>query len=162
MKSAKTERTPGGRPPKFKEPSGPVTVTLPKRTLDQLRSIDDDRAIAIVKAVDAAVGSGRGHALQIEVIEVAAGAGVVVIPANRSLHTIPWLKTIEVAPGRYLLTIVSGTSIEKLEIALLDLIENARKLAPDEVPMLDALQEKIRQLRRGEKISKAEILFVAV
>jgi hypothetical protein len=96
------------------------------------------------------------------VIEVAAGAGVVVIPANRSLHTIPWLKTIEVAPGRYLLTIVSGTSIEKLEIALLDLIENARKLAPDEVPMLDALQEKIRQLRRGEKISKAEILFVAV
>ena len=67
MKSAKTERTPGGRPPKFKEPSGPVTVTLPKRTLDQLRSIDDDRAIAIVKAVDAAVGSGRGHALQIEV-----------------------------------------------------------------------------------------------
>jgi hypothetical protein len=162
MKGAKTERTPSGRPPKFNEPSGPVTVTLPKRTLDQLRSIDDDRAIAIVKAVDAAVGSGKGHAPRIEVIEVAAGIGVVVIPANRSLRTVPWLKTIEVAPGRYLITIVSGTSIEKLEIALLDLIENARDSAPNEVPMLEALRNKIRQLRRGEKISMAELLFVAM
>src|SRR5690606_34115626 len=51
MKQATLERAPVGRPPKFREPSGPVTVTLPNRTLAQLRRIDADRAKAIVKAV---------------------------------------------------------------------------------------------------------------
>lgn len=162
MKRASSERSPGGRPPKFKEPSGPVTVTLPDRTLAQLRSLDDDRARAIVKAVDAVVGSGADGSPHAEVIEMAPGIGVVVIPPNRSLRTIPWLKLIEVAPARYLLTIVPGTPIEKVEIALLDLIEDARSSAPDEVPMLKTLRGKIGQLRRGEKISMAEILFVVM
>lgn len=161
MKHAITQKGPGGRPTKFKEPSRPVTVTLPERTLDQLGRIDNDRAKAVVKAVDAVVGGGCG-APHAEVIEMAPGTGVVVIPPNRSLRTIPWLKMIEVAPARYLLTIVSGTPIEKVEIALMDLIENAKHSAPEDVPMLETLREKIGQLRRGEKISMVEILCVAM
>jgi hypothetical protein len=162
MKSATTSRSPGGRPPKFNEPSGPITVTLPDRTLEQLRSLDDDRAKAIVKAVDAAVQSGTTRSLHPEVIEMAPGTGVVVVPPSRSLRAIPWLKMIEVGPARYLLTIVPGTPIEKVEIGLMDLVEDAKRSAPEEVPMLETLKEKIGQLRRGEKISMAEILFVAI
>jgi hypothetical protein len=140
-----------------------VTVTLPDRTLDHLGRIDDDRAKAIVRAVDAVVGGSRGaQSPHVEVIEMAPGTGIVVIPPNRSLRTIPWLKMIEVAPARYLLTIVSGTPIEKVEIALMDLIEDAKHSAPEDVPMLETLREKIGQLRRGERISMAEILCVAM
>jgi hypothetical protein len=159
MERTSLQKSHRGRPPKFKESSGPVTVTLPDRTLDQLRNIDDDRAKAIVKAV---MGSGASRFPNAEVIEMAPGTGVVVIPPNRSLRTIPWLKMIEVAPARYLLTIVPGTPIEKVEIALEELIEDARTSASEEVPMLETLRRKIGQLRRGEKISMAEILFVAM
>jgi hypothetical protein len=45
----------GGRPRKFAEPTRPVTVTIPDRTLKQLVHIDKDRAKAIAKAVNMAV-----------------------------------------------------------------------------------------------------------
>lgn len=155
-------RHPGGRPPKFREPSAPVTITLPNRTIEQLRSIDEDRAKAIVKAVDAVVGTGYDGSLLTEVIEMAPGTALVIVPPSRSLSTIPWLKMIEVAPARYLLAIVPGTPIERVEVGLLDLIEDAKSSAPYEVPILETLFEKIRDLRRGKKLSVAEVLFVAV
>jgi hypothetical protein len=156
------EKSVGGRPPKFKEPSRPVTITLPNRTLDQLRDIDEDRAKAIVKAVETMAGRQATRLPHAEVVETAPGTGLMVIPPNRSLRTIPWLKLIELAPARYLLTVVPGTSIEKLEIALMDVIQDAEGSAPDEVPMLKMLRDKIGLLRRGERISMAEILFVAM
>lgn len=162
MKHATEKSGPGGRPPKFKEPSGPVTVTLPVRTLKLLQSIDDDRARAIVKAVDAVTGRTRAKFPHAEVIEMAPGTGIVVTSPSRSLRSILWLKMIEVAPTRYLLAIEPGTPIEKLEVALLDLIEDAEHSAPEELPMLETLREKIGQLRRGKKLTMAEILFVAV
>ena len=156
------DRAPVGRPPKFREPSGPVTVTLPDRTLAQLRRIDEDRAKAIVKAVDALAGRAAGHLPEGGIVEVDPATGVMVVPANRSLQTIPWLKIIEVAPSQYLIAIQPGTPVEKVEVALLDLLEEARLSAPDEVPMLEALRDKIGRARRGNRISKAEILFVDV
>lgn len=152
----------GGRPRKFSEPSSPVTVTLPDRTLQQLRRLDTDRGHAIVKAVDAAVGASVDGAFEAEVVEMAPGIGIIIVPPSLSLRAIPWLRTIEVAPTRHLLAIVPGTPIERIEVALLDLIDEARETNPEEVPMLLTLTDKIRQLRRGKKISQAEILFVDV
>jgi hypothetical protein len=154
-------RQPGGRPRKFTEPSRPVTVTLPERTLDQLRTVDADRALAIVKAVDAVTGGTGKNVLTVDVVEVAPGISVIVIPPTRSLRSIPWLKTIEVAPARHLITIEPGVPIEKIEVAIIDLIEVAKSDVPEEVPTLEALREKMGSLRRRERISKAEILFVA-
>lgn len=157
-----TKPTAGGRPRKFKEPSGPVTVTLPDRTLELLRRIDADRARAIVKAVDAVVGSQSSGTTEVEIVQMAPGTGLVIVPPNRSLRSIRWIKTIEVAPTRHLLAIVPGEPVEKIEIALLDLIEEARDTAPEDVPVLLALREKICQLRRSRKISAAEILCVSM
>jgi hypothetical protein len=151
----------GGRPPKFDEPSGPVTVTLPARTLRQLQHLDLDRARAIVKAVNAAVGDDRQAPPRPDIVEMAPGTGLLVLPPMRSLQAIPWLTLIEVTPTRYLITIESGTPIEKVELTLMDLIEQARATAPDEVPLLEMLRERIGELRRGARISTAEVLFVA-
>lgn len=152
----------GGRPRKFDEPSGPVTVTLPKRTLDQLRRVDEDRAKAIVKVVDAFVENDTRAAADVEIIEVAPGTGVVVVPPTESLRKLPWLRMIEVAPMRYLLAIVPDASIEKTEVALLDLIDDARTTAPEDLPVLELLVDKLRDLRRRERISTAQILFVRI
>ena len=156
-----SDKGPVGRPRKFKEPSGPITVTLPERTLAQLRGIDEDRAKAIVKAVDALARRAAGQSSG-EIVEVAPATGVMVIPANRSLRRIPWLKIIEVAPSRYLIAIEPGTPVERVEVGLMDLLEEARLSAPEEVPMLETLRDNINQLRRENRISKAEILFINV
>jgi hypothetical protein len=61
----------GGRPPKFREPSRSVAVTLPQRTLGQLRWIDTDRAKAIVKAVDGALSHWQDAQPQVDILEMA-------------------------------------------------------------------------------------------
>ena len=78
---------------------------------------------------------------------------------SRCLRRIPWLKLAEVTPGRHLLTIVPGTAIESLEVAMLDILEG---LAPDEDYERKILEE-LRQLigaSRRQTIRKFEMLYV--
>jgi len=53
----------GGRPRKFAEPSRPITITLPEKTLRSLERIDTDRGRAIVKVTERAL-SQDGRATQ--------------------------------------------------------------------------------------------------
>jgi hypothetical protein len=155
---------PQGRPPKFDEPSRPITVTLPERTLEQLASLGPDRAKSIVAAVEHLVGGGSAETPwdepQLDVIDMAPGVGVLVLPWNGLLAGIPWLRLIAIGRGRYLLTVPSGTPIEKLEVVLMDLIAQARMGGGAEVELLEELRELIGDFRRGECLSKAEILVV--
>ncbi len=150
----------GGRPPKFDEPRRPVTLTLPERTLHALAAVDADRASAIVKLVDAALSGKKNGAKPVEVVEVAPGVAVILVMPSRCLRRIPWLKLAEVTPGRHLLTVVPGTAIESIEVAILDLLE---KLPQDEAYEREILEE-IRRLigdgRRKRNISKFEVLYV--
>lgn len=152
----------GGRPRKFGEPSQPVTVTLPDRILGMLRRIDTDRAKAIVKVVDHLSGATVRNPLHVETVEMAPGVGLVLVPAAVSLRRLSWLKMIEVAPNRYLLAVLPGTSVEQIEIAILDLIEDARHSMPDEAPLLEEIRAELALVRRGERLSKAEILCVGM
>lgn len=150
----------GGRPPKFDEPRRPVTITLPERTLAQLASIDDDRATAIVKLTDAALArSTKGHRA-VDVVEVAPGAAVILVGPCRSLRKIPWLKLAELSPGRHLLTVVPGTPIESLEIAILDLLEDLPVGEKYERNVLSELKELIGSMRREQNVHKFEMLYV--
>jgi hypothetical protein len=153
------ERNRGGRPPKFREPRRPVTLTLPERTLDLLAAVDKDRARAIVKVTDAALSAHAPPSTLVEVVEVAPGVGIILVGASRSLRQIPWLRLVEVAPARFLLCIPSGTPVELLEIALHDLLE-AASADVRERAILEGLHALIRTLRRGRTVSKAEMLFV--
>lgn len=137
-----------------------MTVTLPVRILNQMKSIDSDRAVAISKAVDAITGYQEATTTQIELVEMSRGVSFILVAPNESLRSIPWLKMIEVTPTRHLLTIAPGTSIEKVELTLMDLIETAKISQPHEVSMLETLRAKFGQMRRGQMIQKAEILLV--
>jgi hypothetical protein len=154
------QKHPGGRPPKFAEPRRPITVTLPDATLQQLTEIDADRAHAIVKATEAALNlQGAGQKL-VQVVEVALGSGLIIVGPNRHLKKIPWLRMAEIAPARFLLSIPSGMPVDSLEIALADILDDVPASEQRERKMLMELREMMRSLRRGQKVTKAEILFV--
>jgi hypothetical protein len=156
-----SERNRGGRPPKFREPRRPVTVTLPERTLRLLDAVDKDRARAIVRVTDAALPpADTPESKLVEVVEVMPGVGIILVGPSQSLRQISWLRLVEVAPARFLLSIPSGTPVDSLEIALADILEASPSVDARERAILERLHALMRTLRRGRSVSKAEMLFV--
>lgn len=158
MQKTSPTRLGAGRPPKFDEVRRPVTVTLPQRILDLLAQVDADRARAIARVTEAAVGRDRPENKQVELVEIAPDRCVVVVSQSEYLRKIPWLKLVEISPARNLLIIPPGAPIEALEVSLLDLIEDE---ATDHkaVGMLKQLRSTISRLRREGRVTKGEIIF---
>ena len=148
-----------GRPPKFSEESGPITITLPRRITALLDSIDADRAKAIVKCVEMVADSKANPKNMIEILPVSDDAGLIVVPYMKSLKKISWLEILEISPFRYLLSIPSGTAIESLELALVDLIEHLPDQDGNDLLLLKELKRKIGEYRRESMVSKGELLF---
>ena len=150
----------GGRPPKFREPRRPVTVTLPERTLRLLDAVERDRARAIVRVTDAALSGDPTKGRLVNVVEVLPGLGIVLVGPSRTLKKIPWLRLVELAPTRYLLSIPTGTPVESLELALHDLLGVVPADDIRERTMVEQLGALMRELRHDGGVSKAEMLFV--
>jgi hypothetical protein len=161
MKSRKTKAS-GGRPPKFSELRRPITVTLPERVLRALESVNSDRARAIVKCVEAVVGRGEHAAKPVELVEVMPGKALIVIGPCKSLSKISWLRLVEIAPARYLLVFPSGKSAESLELEIMDLLENLDDPDNVERALMDELRKLISHHRRGQRVSKQELVFVDI
>ena len=157
MQKTGQKRT-AGRPPKFDERRRPVTVTLPQRVLDTLESVDADRARAIVRVTETAVGSNKAEQSLVELVEIGPRQCILVVGRSRQLQKIPWLKLVEIAPARNLLIIPPGTPIETLEVSLSDLAEDAPGNTW-EGRMLTELRLLIGRMRREKRISKGEIIF---
>lgn len=152
----------GGRPPKFGEPSRPVTLTLPESTLADLAQIDPDRATAIVKLTNAAMKKDGGRDSSVEVLEMVVGKGLLVIGPCQALRRIPFLHLIEVAPGRFLLALESGHDFRALELAVRDLLDD---LPPDRIReqrLLTDLLANVARLRKADRVTMAEILLVTL
>jgi hypothetical protein len=148
----------GGRPSKFAEASRPVTVTLPESILKILAAVDPDRARAIVKVTEAAVGEPQQEL--VEVVKVGPGIGIILVGPSLYLKQIPWLRQVEVAPSHFLLSVPSGTAVDSIELALHDLLE---LLPPDETrerSLLEELQHLFRDIRLRKTVSKWEMLFI--
>jgi hypothetical protein len=153
------KRLSSGRPPKSEEARRPITVTLPERTLRQLAVIHPDRAKAIVKVTEAALGFKSGKKPLVEVVEAYPGQAMVIVGPTKRLREIDFLSLVEIAPARFLLVITTGTGVESLELAIGDLLEN---ISPDEayeVELLTELLDVMRHRRRQQDVTKAEILL---
>src|SRR5215467_421991 len=149
-----------GRPPKFSESRRPVTVTLPESILARLAAINPDRAQAIVKAVGTAAPLDAKHQKPVELVEVAPGVGIILVGPSQYLKRIKWLRLVEIVPMRYLLTIPSGTAVDSLELAIIDLLEKVKSLDEWERSLLEQLRDLMRTLRGEDKVYKAELLFI--
>ena len=152
----------GGRPAKFDEPSRPVTITLPDRILARLAEIGDDRAKAIVKAVETVLAGGScGPAPEpVGELSVAKDESLLVVARSRLLASVPWITMIGIAPGRHLISLQDGATIEKLEVTLGDLLDSNPDASEGERKILRTLLSRIRTPRRNQAIRKEEILVV--
>jgi hypothetical protein len=151
-----------GRPPKFQEPRQPVTMILPTRVLDALSRVDTDRARAVVKVTEAVMGTDKRHSEPVELVEMAANKFIIVVGASETLKRIPSLKLIEIAPGRHLLTISSGTPVEALEVALSDMIHEPKHQGNEpETRIMRELLNLIGAHRRTRRLTKSEILIIS-
>lgn len=150
----------GGRPAKFDEPSRPVTITLPDRILDRLTEIDGDRARAIVKAVEDVLGETSARTEEVRELRFDKDETLLVVSDNRLLRSIPWLTMIEIAPGRHLISLKKGISIEKLEVTLCDILDAQHDATPPERRTLERLLECIRAPRRNRALRTEEILVI--
>jgi len=162
MTSTQIGKAAGGRPPKFKEVRRPITVTLPERILKSLERVNHDRALALVKCVEAVVGTGQEEEHPVELIEVLSGKALIVVNSNRSLGRIEWLRLVEIAPARYLLVLPPGMPIERLEVELQDLLESLDPAEESESLLIQQLQKMLTQHRRQKMITKGELLLVDV
>lgn len=160
MTSTQIEKSVGGRPPKFKEVCRPITVTLPERILNELERVGPDRALALVKCVEATIGASDGEKRPVELIEVLPGKALIVVNSNRSLSRIEWLRLVEIAPARYLLVLPPGMPIERLEVEMRDLMESLDSGDTEEHLILEELQKMLIQQRRQKTLSKGELLLV--
>ena len=157
--TASTQKHAGGRPRKFTEKSHPVTMTLPERVLAQLSAVDPDRARAIVKVTEAVIGSDPSKCKPVQLVEVLPGQSVIVVGPCKALQRIPWIRLAEITPARNLLVIPSGTAVESLEVAVVDLLETLDPSERYEYGLLTELKTHLALLRRQRKISKAEIIL---
>ncbi len=151
-----------GRPPKFDEESNQITLTLPQRTLNLLRIIDDDRSRAIVKCVDAIAQKESEQKKYIKVVRMCDEKGLIVIGPCHSLAKIPGLRLVEIAPLRYLLAISENCSSHSLELAIMDLIDNLTQEENGDMELLVELRRQLSSHRRKNNITTAEILFVDI
>lgn len=152
----------GGRPPKFAEPSRPITLTLPQSTLRELGYIDPDPGHAIVKLARKALHDGDKEKPLVEILKTSGELGIIVVGPSQSLLQIPFLHLIEVAPARYLLALDSGHDFKSLEIALNDVLDDVPMSDKRERQLMMLLRKHIRYLRKSQTMSRAEILFCQV
>jgi hypothetical protein len=137
-----------------------ITLTLPEKTLQLLETLDHDMTVAIVKMVDIAADRTFPKGNSFEVVKVAPRKSVFIVGSDTQLAKIPWVKLVEVAPGRNLITIPSGTSLESLELAILELAENVSTDASMERKLLNEFCKYVGRLRRYNKMSSVEIVMV--
>jgi len=151
-----------GRPPKFSEPSRPVTVTLPERVLAKLQQVGSDRGIAITQAVDALVSDSDLQRPLVEIVRVCDGQGLIVVGFSKALSRIPGIQLVEISPLRYLISMQSGNSVDTFELGLIDLIDHLPAHEASEIPLLLKLRETLKLIRLKQGVTKAEILFVPI
>jgi hypothetical protein len=127
-----------------------------------MERVSSDRAQAIVKCVEAVVGSDRDLAKPVELVNVLPGKALIVVGPSKSLNRIHWLRRIEISPTRYLLVLPSGMSVESMELAIIELMENIGSDDQDEHALLKELRRVISYQRHENAISKGEIVFVSM
>ena len=156
------EKKAGGRPAKFAEPRRPVTVTLPVRVLEALERVDPDRAKAIVKLAEGMGGGGGRLPKPAWLVEIGKRRGVILVGHSKRLAGLPWMRLVEVAPGRHLISVRPGTTIESMELALRDLLEEMPGGGDGEREVLEALLGIVRSKRRAKAATMEEILVVTL
>lgn len=137
-------------------------MTLPISTLEQLERLGTDRAKAIAKAVSSVATDHKPEISEAEVVPIGHGVGLVVIGPSRRLPTLECLRVVQIIPGRFILSVRSGTSPDSLEVALADMLETVPEGEASERSLLAKLLAILRAARKTRRMTKEEILLIGM
>lgn len=113
-----------------------------------------------MKLTEAALRQTPGTPPMVEIVEMAANTGLLLVGPSEALRRIPFLHLVEVAPARFILALDPGNDFKILELAIQDALEDVPEEDLRERELIGLLLEKIKHVRKSERVSMAEILFV--
>ena len=138
-----------GRPRKFSAPSKAVTLTLPEPVIAALSDIDADLSRAVVRVAQPEMARRPHPPAQLARFGRSA---VIVVNPTRTLEDRTGVVLIPLSDGRALISFDESMTAARLELAIRDLLEEA-KLTPEDVRIFDAIAEILKTARHSRGIS---------
>lgn len=158
---------PRGRPPKFGRPAQLVALTLPQDTIEYLQGVDTDLGWAIVKLANGVQGSDPGvpplHTVppDVDLVPIAPHQYLIVVRAHESFAWLPGVDLVPLGHGRAFLAFRGGSTVEGLELSLIDRLED-ETLRPADAARLKAFRDILRAWRRDQALTFHERTIVVV
>jgi hypothetical protein len=137
-----------GRPPKFKEPSQRVTLTLPSRLVDLLRAEDPDLSRAVSNGLDPHPVPRK---LIVDVMRVGRRESLIIINPTL-LPTLRDCSFIRLAADRAFIALKPSGTLADLALAVADRLEDA-DITRQQRTALRALRRVLRTWRLDRKVN---------
>jgi hypothetical protein len=137
-----------GRPPKFKEPSQRVTLTLPSRLVDLLRAEDPDLSRAVSNGLEPNPVPRR---LIVDVMRVGRRESLIIINPTL-LPTLRDCSFIRLAADRAFIALKPSGTLADLALAVADRLEDA-DITRQQRTALRALRRVLRTWRLDRKVN---------
>lgn len=155
-----------GRPPKFGRPAALLALTLPQDTIDRLQAIDADLGWAIVKLVegrgaDTPVPEPSDAPADVELVPIGDEQFLIVVRAHEAFSTLPGVDLVPLGHGRAFLAFDRHRTIEGLELALIDRLEDDA-VSLDDRARYAAFRDVLRGWRHDEALAFQERSIVVV
>src|SRR5450759_2032969 len=112
-----------GRPRKFTSPSRAVTLTLPTEVIAALAASDHDLSRAVVRVTQPELKRGQHPPAELQHFGRRA---VIVVNPSRALEENTGVMLVPLSDGRALIAFDESVTVARLELMLLDGIQDAR------------------------------------
>lgn len=155
-----------GRPPKFGRPSTLLALTLPQDTVEYLQSMDTDVGWAIVKladrlrGVESAAESSSARLSDAELLPIGPDQFLIVV-REQAFSDLPDVSLVPLGQGRAFLAFPKHTTVESLELALIDHLE-AGDLGDAQRERYAAFRDILRTWRHDATLTFHERSIVVV
>jgi hypothetical protein len=144
-----------------------VALTLPQDIIEYLQGVDTDLGWAIVKVANRLQGSDPGVPPpdtvppDVDLVPIAAQQFLIVVRAHDAFTSLPGVDLVPLGHGRAFLAFRGNSTVEGLELSLIDRLEDA-KLRPGDRSRLAALRDILRSWRRDSSLTFHERTIVVV
>lgn len=144
-----------------------MALTLPQDTIEYLQGVDTDLGWAIVKLANRLEGSDPGlPPLQtvppdVDLVPIAPQQFLIVVRAHDAFASLPGVDLVPLGHGRAFLAFRGTSTVEGLELSLIDRLEDAR-LRPADRTRLTSLRDVLRSWRRDQSLTFHERTIVVV
>ncbi|AMY10185.1 hypothetical protein LuPra_03414 [Luteitalea pratensis] len=144
-----------------------MALTLPQDTIEYLQGVDTDLGWAIVKLADSGEGGDpdlpppQTAPPDVALVPIAKHQFLIVVRAHEAFASLPGVDLVPLGHGQAFLAFRSHSTIEGLELSLIDRLEGEIPSTGD-TARLRALRDVLRSWRRDQALTFHERSIVVV